>query len=40
LNVILLLEEDRNKLQESMNEVRKAGEAAGLKINGTNTKQW
>jgi len=28
-----MIEEYRNKLQENMNEVRKAGEAAGLKIN-------
>src|SRR6218665_2060351 len=28
-----MIEENRNKLQENMNEVRKVGEAAGLKIN-------
>src|SRR6218665_1078522 len=33
-----MIEENRNKLQEHMNEVRKAGEAAGLKINIRKTK--
>src|SRR6218665_3654495 len=33
-----MIEENRNKLQENMNEVRKAGEAAGLKINVGKTK--
>src|SRR6218665_1047630 len=28
-----MIEEDRNKLQETINEVRKAGEAAGIKTN-------
>src|SRR6218665_3879132 len=28
-----MIEENRNKLQENMNEIRKAGEAAGLKTN-------
>jgi len=32
------IQENRNKLQENMNEVRKAGEAAGLKINVEKTK--
>src|SRR6218665_949420 len=33
-----MIEENRKKLQENMNEVRKAGEAAGLKINVGKTK--
>src|SRR6218665_2637398 len=33
-----MIEENRNKLQENMNEVRKAGEAAGLKIKVGKTK--
>src|SRR6218665_3830348 len=33
-----MIEENRNKLQENMNEVRKAGDAAGLKINVEKTK--
>ena len=33
-----MIEENRNKLQENMNEVRKAEEAAGLKINVGKTK--
>jgi len=28
-----MIEENRNKLQENMNKVSKAGEAAGLKIS-------
>src|SRR6218665_867668 len=28
-----MIEENRNKLQENMNEIRKGGEAAGLKTN-------
>ena len=33
-----MIEEDRNKLQENMNEVRKAEEAADLTINVGKTK--
>ena len=33
-----MIEEDRNKPQENMNEVRKAGEAAGLNIDVGKTK--
>ena len=35
---IHMIEEKRNKQQENTNEVRKAGEAAGLKINIRKTK--
>ena len=34
-----MIKEDRNKLQENMNELRKAGEAAGLKIDIGKQKQ-
>ena len=33
-----MIEEESNKLQENMNEVRKAGETAGLKITVRKTK--
>jgi len=35
-----ILEEDRSKLQENMNEVRTAGKAAGLNINVGKTKTF
>jgi len=36
---IEMIEDDRNKLQDNMNEERKVGEAAGLKITVMSGKQ-